>query len=236
MKKCFPFFSRLLVMLFSLFFLSCENDEIEVESNQQADNTATTCDSSMIFFKNDILPIFTSNCAFSGCHDAGTATNGVVLTSFENIIQSDVIRKGEPENSELFDRITETDPADRMPLGAAPLPAQLIEDIRQWILSGAENSSCEEKTNCEAVNPSYSKTVLPIIQRKCLGCHSANRPGGGIDFSTFEGVQKTAENLSLLSAILHAPDFKAMPLGGEKLPPCEIEAIRLWINQGALNN
>lgn len=231
-KNNFIFFSILSIVCFQL---ACEHDEIDNPALSENSNS-DLCDSSQVYFQNDILPVFTSNCAFSGCHDAGTATNGLILTSYENIIQSGVIEAGKPDSSELFRRITETDPAERMPLGAAPLPPQLIEDIRQWILEGAENSSCEEKTNCENINSSYSKAILPIIQRKCLGCHSANRPGGGINFSSFEGVQEAAQNLSILNAVLHAPSFKAMPLGGEPLPPCEIEAIRIWTNQGAPNN
>src|SRR5690349_8075119 len=36
-------------------------------------------------FERDILPIFQSNCAKSGCHDAASAQDGYVFTSYQTI-------------------------------------------------------------------------------------------------------------------------------------------------------
>ncbi len=44
---------------------------------------------------------------------------------------------GRPGASELIRRVTDADPAVRMPLGAAPLPAAEVETLRKWVEGGA---------------------------------------------------------------------------------------------------
>ena len=125
-----------------LLIVSCEHEPVEPEKTQTEVKESNLCDSNKVYFQNDILPILIASCAFSGCHDAGTAASGVVLSSYEKIINSDVVRAGKPDNSELFERIIETDLIRRMPLGGSRLPQEQIDQIEQWILDGALNSSC----------------------------------------------------------------------------------------------
>ena len=40
----------------------------------------------------------------------------------------------------------------------------------------------------------------------------------------------------IYTAVDHQPGFLLMPTSGIKIPACEIEVIRIWINEGALNN
>jgi len=127
-----------------LLIVSCEHEPIEPEQPEINITDSASCDSNKVYFKNDILPIFASSCAFNGCHAAATAAAGVVLTSYDNIIKSDVVRAGRPDNSELFERITETSLIKRMPPGNNPLPQADIDKIEQWILDGALNSSCDD--------------------------------------------------------------------------------------------
>lgn len=230
----------LLIAAFAIFLTSCEHDPIEPDNPDPTGNPNDTisnpCDSNKVYFQNDILPIFISTCAFSGCHDAGTGQSGVVLTTYDNIIESDVIDPNDPDGSKLYRRITDTDVNRRMPFFQDPLSTEQIDNIRQWILDGAENSFCQKKNECDTINVTFSMVISPIIQQKCLGCHSGTSPGGGIDFSMFDQLQAAAQDKRMLNSILHAPGFKAMPLGGMMLPECEIEAIRIWTNDGAPNN
>ena len=227
-------------VLLLVLISSCEHDVIEPDNPNVGDNPNDTlsnpCDTSKVFFQNDILPIFRSNCAFSGCHDAGTAQNDVILTTYENVIESNVIKPNDPDGSELYRRITETDVDRRMPFFQDSLSPIQINVIRQWILDGAVNSFCQEKIRCDTTDVTFSKVIAPIVQQNCIGCHSGSSPGGGIDFSMFSELQEAAKDMRMLNAVLHAPGFKAMPLGGSKLPECDIEAIRKWTNDGAPNN
>ena len=224
------------IIVVLLLIVSCEHETIEPDQPTISNSENSPCDSNKVYFKNDILPIFISSCAFSGCHDAGTAASNVVLTSYEKIIDSDVVRPGRPDNSELYERITETDINDRMPLGGERLLQEHIDKIEQWIIDGALNSSCNESKNCDTTNVTYSGAISKILNQKCTGCHSGNNPGGGINLTAYSGVKAIADDQRFLNVVLHAPGYKAMPLGGQMLPDCEIETIRIWINQGAPNN
>src|SRR4051812_18403635 len=43
----------------------------------------TACDPDSTYFENQILPLFISNCAKSGCHDAAAHEEGFVFNSFD---------------------------------------------------------------------------------------------------------------------------------------------------------
>jgi len=220
----------------ALLFVSCEHEVIEPEKAPNESSEANSCDSNKVYFQNDILPILVSSCAFSGCHDAGTAMSRVILTSYDKVIESDVIEAGSPDDSELYKRVTETGINDRMPLGGDRLPQEHIDRIEQWILDGALNSSCNESKKCDTTNVTYSGSISKIVKQKCNGCHRGGNPGGGINLTTYAGVKAIADDQRFLNVVLHAPGYKAMPLGGSMLPECEIETIRSWVNQGAPNN
>jgi uncharacterized membrane protein len=93
--------------------------------------------------------------------------------------------------------------------------------------------------------PTFSGFVQPILQARCLACHSASTPLGGWDASSYETVSRTGENApvtdagdvesSLLARLIQGLDGKSMPPGGS-LPLDEIQIIVDWIAAGAKNN
>src|SRR5688572_21285354 len=98
--------------------------------------------SNLVCFETEILPIFQSNCAKSGCHDAITREEGYVFDSYENIIRKD-IRPGSATNSEVYEVLFETG-NDKMPPPPNPdLTAAQKALIGRWINEGARNT-----TNC----------------------------------------------------------------------------------------
>lgn len=197
--------------------------------------TGVPCDSTKIYFQQQVLPVLLSNCAMSGCHDDASHQDGVVLTSFEKVMATADIRPGQPGNSELFERIIDTDPNDRMPKPPrSPLSAAQINMIRQWIEQGALNLSCQ--SICDTTSFTYSGAVRTIISNKCQGCHSGTAAAGGIDLSVYNGVKAKVTDGRLWGAINHQAGFSAMPKGGAKLSVCEITQIRKWIDAGSPNN
>ena len=44
-----------------------------------------TCSPDTVYFNQTILPLITSNCAMSGCHDAISHKEGVILTDYTHI-------------------------------------------------------------------------------------------------------------------------------------------------------
>ena len=192
------------------------------------------CDPALIDFENQIAPLLRSNCAKSGCHDATTGKEGVKLDDYKNIIASDVIDAFDANDSKLFESITEDDREDAMPPpGNQLLTVSQIELIATWINQGAQNVTCSTE-NCDVTTVTYTGTIRPLVDNKCVGCHSGSTPGAGLDFTTYAGIQAVALNGRMWGAINHAAGFSAMPKGG-KLSQCEIDKIEVWINEGAQN-
>lgn len=102
-----------------------------------------------------------------------------------------------------------------------------------------ENLYAQVSPNCDLENVTYNATVKPIIQASCLACHSnskAANSGGGIKLENFADVQTQAKNGKLMGTIKHSSGYQEMPLGGGKLPDCEINKLQKWIDNGILNN
>lgn len=201
------------------------------------DTMGMPCDTEKIYFKTDVLPIFNSNCATAGCHDAQTGEAGIMLNSYDNIIATSKVKPFSLNDSDLYERITETDDEKRMPPPPRErlTPAQ-VQIIVKWILQGADNLQCDEIPDCDTIAVSYSTIVNPILVTHCVGCHGTTNPSGGVSLKTYEGVRSVAMNGRLAGAINHQAGYIAMPFNLDKLPNCEISQITSWINQGALNN
>lgn len=194
------------------------------------------CDPNIIYFQNDVLPIIISNCAQSGCHDAATAQDGIVLDNYDNIMRTGGIIKGNAWSSELYEVLVETDPEDVMP--PAPksrLTAEQIALIGGWINSGAINNSCNE-TNCDTLNVRYSTHVDALIANNCRGCHSGTSPSAGISLVSYDQVKSSINTGRFLASIKHQSGVVAMPYRSTKMDDCSIRQIELWINSGMPNN
>jgi hypothetical protein len=106
-------------------------------------------------FAAAVQPIFTANCAFSGCHAGSNPAQGMNLSdgqAYANIVnvQSNEssllrVRPSEPDSSYLVHKIQGTQGSvggsgGQMPLGRTPLSQTQINIIRQWITDGAQNN------------------------------------------------------------------------------------------------
>ena len=84
---------------------------------------ASTCSPDTVYFVNEIMPIISSNCTMSGCHDNITHAEGVNLTTYTNIMR--YVSAGNAGNSKLYKVLIKTN-GDRMPPPPmAPLTARL---------------------------------------------------------------------------------------------------------------
>ncbi|NND31056.1 MAG: hypothetical protein HKN76_00605 [Saprospiraceae bacterium] len=218
---------------------SIDSGSMNADSMSLSDSSGTAlCDSSIVYFEQQILPIFVGNCALSGCHDAASAQEGIVLESYSNLAEhKDLIVPYDPDKSELFEKITEDDLSDRMPPSPRDaLTQQQIYLIKKWIEQGAENTICEEKSDCDTSTVSYAQDVQPILDTYCITCHGTSNPDGGVNLSNYARVILVANSGKLLGVVSWTDGFLRMPLGGSQIPLCSIEKIGAWINQGALDN
>lgn len=188
---------------------------------------------SIACFEGDVLPIFISNCAQSGCHDSRSHQDGYVLDSWENIVRKG-IKPGDADGSKIYQAMIATD-EDRMPPPPnAPLTNDQTEMVKRWINEGAKNTT--NCTGCDTTNFSYAGAIAPILSLNCVGCHNTNNAGGGIDLSIYSGVQEVALNGRLVGSVTWASGFSKMPQGGNQLSDCNITQITKWVNDGAKNN
>lgn len=195
------------------------------------------CNPDSVYFNQQILPILTSNCAMSGCHDAQTHKEGVILDNYQNVRNTGKINLTNPSNSKLYKILNDPDPGDRMP--PAPAPALSTDQralILKWIQQGALNLTCD--ADCDTTNVTFSASVMPVIESRCKGCHSGNTPQGGISLTNHTQVKAMVTNGKLWGSITHAAGFKPMPYpaGNAKMPECDIRKVKIWIDKGAPND
>ncbi|MDK2909081.1 MAG: hypothetical protein PWR20_648 [Bacteroidales bacterium] len=224
-------------LVFSLLLASaCKHSSSDIPGpGPDTTLTVTGCNPDTVYFVNTILPLLRSSCAMSGCHDAASHKEGVILTDYQNIINTAKVKPGNPNDSKLYKVLIKTDDDRMPPPPMAAFTSEQIAKVRKWIEQGAKNNFCTE-TQCDSVNVSFASHIFPIIQTNCMGCHSGANPSGGITLSNYQQIVAVASNNNkLLGTIKHLPGYSAMPPGG-KLDECSIAKISKWINDGTPNN
>jgi len=193
--------------------------------------------STLVCFEIDILPIFQTNCAKSGCHDAGSHQEDYVLDNYNNIVRRG-IEAGDASDSEIYEVLFENG-EDKMPRPPNPdlTPAQKAL-IGKWINEGAKNTvNCNVGTSgCDITKFNFSADIKPILATNCTGCHGGTAPSGGINLTVYDVVKQVGLNGRLVGAITHAPGFQPMPRNANKLSDCKITQIQKWIDAGAQDN
>jgi hypothetical protein len=181
-----------------------------------------------ICFKEDILPLFVSNCTQSGCHNGIDKEEDLDLSNYEGIMKS--IKANHPYQSESWTQIN----SGEMP----PSPYHKFtkyekNQIKHWIKSGSPNSS-----NCRTCDSTftYKARIEPILNKWCVGCHSASDAGGGYDLSSYDKTILAIPYSKLEGSILHSAGFSAMPKNAGSLSDCDITAIKNWLAAGHPNN
>jgi hypothetical protein len=230
----------LFLLLIGLFTIeACKHDPLPVPNPNPQDTTKIPSDTNKIqcspdtvYFKQTILPLLTSSCGMYGCHDAVSAAGGLNVLSYDSIMASGEVKPFKPFNSDLFERIIESDPDKMMPPSGFPrLSASQKEAINKWILQGAKNNSCEA-SSCDTSGIKYSSYIKNLLETNCTGCHSGSSPAKGIGLDTYTKAKAAAVNTSFLGSIEHKAGFTPMPSGLPKLKDCDILKIKSWINSG----
>jgi outer membrane lipoprotein-sorting protein len=79
--------------------------------------------------------------------------------------------------------------------------------------------------------------VAPIFKARCISCHSAGSPAGGLDLSSYAGVRGGGRAVvpgnSRASGVVRSMRSGTMPKSGARVPDDEIDLIAKWIDQGA---
>lgn len=126
-----------LISVFSIFSISASADD-------------------PISFKGQIAPLLIQHCA--ACHGPRKAEGSFRVDSFERLATAGDsgtpgFVAGKPEGSELLRRLIATDPDERMPKEADPLPADAIAIVRRWIEQGAKYDAANPKAPLHSILP-----------------------------------------------------------------------------------
>ena len=133
---------RFLYLLFTLLiFLLCSQT---VSSQQQ--------------IATDAYGIFQQSCLI--CHGPDGAYRETLLMEHSALIANGTVVPGNPDASELYNRLIITEAAKRMPLGQPQLPAQSINTIRNWILAGAPDWAAPVTTSVRFISPTEVLTTI----------------------------------------------------------------------------
>jgi len=218
----------LIVISVLLATYSCKHEPINPVSNA---TKSGVCNTDTAYFQNDVLPLFVSSCAKSGCHDATTKAKNLNLSSYNSIMATGEIIAGKPNDGDIIKEIND----GRMPpSGNTPLTTTQKDLLNKWISQGAKNNSCTSA--CDTSNVKFSAQVKTIIDGNCKNCHSGSSPQGRIDLSTFDSVKAQVTANKLYGSINHSGGFSPMPKGVSKLSDCQIRAVKIWIDAGTPNN
>jgi hypothetical protein len=231
-------FLAVLILVFS-----CLNDEntplapatVVVPTVPSVPSTPTVnCSPDTVYFQQSVLPLITSNCAMSGCHNAISKKEGVILTDYTNIMRE--VKVSSPASSDLYKCLFANSEDLMPPAPAAEFTIAQKSLVLKWIQQGAKNNSCSYSATCDTVNVTYSASVMPVLKTYCVSCHRAVSPSASIDLSTYAKVKVYASSGQLMGSITHTAGYKPMPSSTSKLGTCEINQIKVWVTKGMLNN
>ena len=121
--------------------------------------------------EQETYAIFENSC--DNCHgDGGSYTEHLIL-QYPAVIEDGSVIPGDPDNSELYKRLIETDVLKRMPSGQPPLSSEAIQTIRQWILAGAPDWNLVPQLDRSFIT---TDTILDSIQTHLDTLAAFDRP------------------------------------------------------------
>lgn len=153
-----------------------------------------------ISFTGQIAPLLTRHCG--GCHVAGSK-GGFHVTSYETLMKTGVVQRGDGEASRLVEVIATGD----MPRGGGKVSPQELASLVAWINAGAAfdgpdpaapldravgggaaTPAMAASTAAVALEPgqvSFAFDIAPVLVQNCVGCHGDTRPSGRFTMTTF---------------------------------------------------
>ena len=118
----------------------------------------------------DAYAIFEQSCFI--CHGPAGSFKESLLIDHNTLIQNGTVIPGNPNASELYNRLVATDTTKRMPLNQPQLSTQAINTIRDWILAGAPDWTATSSTDGQFISPGE---ILNTIETHLMSLSSFDR-------------------------------------------------------------
>lgn len=140
---------------------------------------------------------------------------------------------------------------------SSPLPKAESDLLAAWIKAGGPESSGSEPIPSpspspspipeEPLKPTFTSLKKRVFESKCISCHSGSSPRGDISFESLKDLLKSSReplkmeddgdpDTSGLVIAITRKDAKRMPPpnAGSALSDTEIEVIKKWVKEGAM--
>lgn len=93
---------------------------------------------------------------------------------------------------------------------------------------------------CDTSNQTYTNSIKDILSRSCTnGCHTSNTSSSGHSSAVLDNytsiksaISSNGLNSAFYKSITHSSGASPMPKGGAKIPECDINKIKAWIEVG----
>ena len=93
-----------------------------------------------VSFTTDLIPLFTKNCALSGCHVKGSVAPDLeAATAYSQLSSMGLYNTGSPTSSVIYQRLMGLK-TPAMPLGSPTNPDNINGYVLAWITQGANNN------------------------------------------------------------------------------------------------
>lgn len=222
----------------TMMFVACKHDIINDPNAPKTDTTiivtppvggggTSPLASDTVCFNTEVLPLYSSYCGSSGCHDMASHKEGVILTDYSRIMLG--IRAKQPNNSNYYTIIGHGMP----PRNSPQMTTANIETIKKWIEQGALNTQCSNV--CDTTVFTYAGAVQTILANNCGGCHGSKPGTANVYLGDYASAKSYITSNSTI--FLNAINYKAitasknMPQSG-KMVACKITQIEKWIKNG----
>ena len=196
------------------------------------------CDTLNITFTGSVMPIFQANCL--GCHSGSNPYYGLDLTNFDHLAA--VVNNGS-----LIGSVKHAEGFYPMPKAGAKLTDCDIKIIEIWIRDTTfTDPGGGNEHPCDPDTVYFQNEILPLIMSSCAttDCHDKITEEQEIVFTDYASIIEHGEikpfepEESKLYEIINKtdPDDRMPPPPADPLNADQKNKIKIWIEQGALNN
>lgn len=89
---------------------------------------------------------------------------------------------------------------------------------------------------CDTINVTYSQTIAPIMSSSCDFCHASSAPSGNVITDNYDDLKTIADDGRLWGSVNHESGYSPMPKDRPKLNDCDLKKIKVWLDNGSLND
>ncbi len=181
------------------------------------------------------LTLITQKC--NSCHAVNIRAGNVYdVTNIDYMIVKGMLHPGYADNSPLFASVV----AGRMPLSSYFSAAQM-QTMRNWIngmqMVAAPGHVVPVPTPMAAIEATFKSLSEHVLLPKCAYCHGSKSAARGLRFDSYNATKvSVVAGLPNESALYRACNGGGMPQPPSKMDANEINIMKQWIEEGALNN